>query len=208
MWRRYSHPGTESEYDHGMVSAVLLLALQTHGLIFDGKSLDGWEVVGGGTWTVAEGVLKGHCSKSDEQGVLVYKNPVKDFTAHLEFRISEGNSGFYFRTERIKEQPLLKGMQAEVDAIEDVGGIWETAGRGWVSKPDAALHAKTGFKPGEWTKMDVAAKGTHYTVKLNGTTTVDIDDPAGRKEGFVALQLHGGMEMTVEFRDIHLSESR
>ena len=186
-----------------MVALVAALAMLDP--IFDGKSLKGWEVVGGGKWSVAKGVLKGECTKADEQGILLYEKAVEDFSAHVEFRISDGNSGFYFRTERIKEQPLVKGMQAEIDAIEDVAGIWETAGRGWVSKPDAALHAKTKFKPGEWTTLDVTAVGDHYTIKLNGVTTVDIHDPEGRKEGRVALQLHGGVDMTVEFRKIQLS---
>ena len=105
---------------------TLLTFLVANDKIFDGKTLKGWETVGGGKWTVERGgILKGECSKTDEQGILVYAKPVKDFTARLQFRISDGNSGFYFRTERIKEQPLLKGMQAEIDAIEDVGGIWE-----------------------------------------------------------------------------------
>ncbi|MBX7132113.1 MAG: DUF1080 domain-containing protein [Fimbriimonadaceae bacterium] len=183
---------------------ALLLCIASDTSIFDGRTLNGWEVVGGGKWTVADGVLKGTCTKSDEQGVLIYKKPVRDFNAKLQFRISEGNSGFYFRAERIKEQPLVKGFQAEVDAIEDVGGIWETAGRGWVSKPTAEIHAATKFKPGAWTDMDVSAIGTRYVVKLNGHTTVDIDDPQGRREGCIGLQLHGGVDMTVEFRNLHL----
>lgn len=173
--------------------------------IFDGKTLNGWETVGGGKWTVESGVLKGQCSKADEQGVLVYEKPVKDFTAKLKFRISGGNSGFYFRAERIQAQPLVKGFQAEVDAIEDVGGIWETAGRGWVFKPTAEIHATAKFTPGKWTDMDVSAIGNHYIVKLNGKTITDIEDLQGRTEGCIALQLHGGMDMTVEFRDIYLT---
>lgn len=186
---------------------MFLTLLLVHGgdAIFDGKTLDGWETVGGGKWTVEKGVLKGQCSKADEQGVLLYAKPVKDFTARLQFRISDGNSGFYFRTERVEGQPLLKGMQAEIDAIEDVGGIWETAGRGWVFKPTAEIHKASGFVPGQWTRMDVSAIGDHYVVKLNGKITTDIVDPDGRKDGRVGLQLHGGMDMTVEFRDIHLS---
>ncbi|MEZ0327714.1 MAG: DUF1080 domain-containing protein [Fimbriimonas sp.] len=172
--------------------------------IFDGKSLKGWEVLGGGKWTVQEGVLKGECTKAEEQGVLLYEKPVQDFTAKLQFRISEGNSGFYFRTELVKGQPLVKGFQAEVDAIDDVGGIWETAGRGWVYKPTPEIHAKANFKPGEWTKMEVTALGTRYIVKLNGQLITVIDDPKSRKEGRVALQLHGGVDMTVEFKDIYL----
>lgn len=186
---------------------LLALAIGTN-KIFDGKTLKGWEIVGGGKWTVEKGVLKGECTKADDQGILVYEKPVKDFTARLQFRISGGNSGFYFRCERLKEQPLFKGMQAEIDAIDDVAGIWETAGRGWVYKPTPEVHATTKFKPGEWTKMDVSAIGSHYTVKLNGKTVTDINDPAGRTEGAVGLQLHGGMDMTVEFRDITLNEKK
>ncbi|MBS1715778.1 MAG: DUF1080 domain-containing protein [Armatimonadetes bacterium] len=187
---------------------ALLTALASDA-IFDGRTLNGWEKVGGGTWTVeAGGVLKGVCAQADEQGVLVYKEPVKDFTASFEFRISKGNSGFYFRAERILEQPLVKGFQAEVDAIDDVAGIWETAGRGWVFKPTPETHAKTKFRPGEWSKMDVKAVGPHYTVVLNGQTVTDIEDVQGRREGCVALQLHGGVDMTVEFRKIRLKHVR
>lgn len=183
----------------------VLLAIAASDKIFDGKSLNGWEVVGGGKWTIGRGgVLKGTCTKADEQGVLIYQKPVKDFTAKLEFRISGGNSGFYFRAERVQGQPLVKGFQAEVDAIDDVAGIWETAGRGWVFKPTPEIHAKSKFVPGQWSKMDVSAIGTRYIVKLNGATITDIDDPKGRREGVVALQLHGDMDMTVEFRNIHL----
>jgi hypothetical protein len=182
----------------------LLLVLISREKIFDGKTLNGWEVVGGGKWTVERGVLKGQCGKTDEQGVLVYEKPVKDFRANFQFRISDGNSGFYFRSERIKEQPLVKGFQAEVDAIDDVAGIWETAGRGWIYKPTPAVHATANFKPGQWSKMEVSATGMHYVVKLNGKTITDIEDLQGRQSGVVALQLHGGMDMTVEFKDIYL----
>jgi hypothetical protein len=187
-----------------MLSLMLLLA-SADAKIFDGKTLNGWEVVGGGKWSVAAGILRGECAKADEQGVLVYEKPVKDFTARLQFRISGGNSGFYFRAERVKEQPLVRGFQAEVDAIYDVGGIWETAGRGWVFKPTPEIHATAKFKPGEWTDMSVSAIGDRYIVRLNGKTITDIVDAQGRREGVVALQLHGGMDMVVEFREIYLN---
>lgn len=188
-----------------MLAALLCLTLQpTEDQIFDGKTLAGWEVVGGGTWTVADGVLKGACKQADDQGLLVYKHPVTNFWATFEYRIASGNSGFYFRTERIKEQPLVKGFQAEVDAIDDVGGIWETAGRGWVFKPTLEIHAKAKVKVGEWNTMAVQAIGDHYVIKINGQTITDIRDAEARKTGHVALQLHGGMDMTVEFRELRL----
>ncbi len=189
-----------------MLATLLLLSQHSEPVkIFDGKSLHGWTVVGGGKWTVDSGVLKGVCTKADAQGILVYEKEVENFTAKLQFKISGGNSGFYFRTERTAEQPLVKGMQAEIDAIDDVAGIWETAGRGWVYKPTPEVHARAKFKPGEWSDLYVSAIGTHYIVKLNGEVITDIDDPVGRRKGTVALQLHGDMDMTVEFRNISLT---
>ncbi|MBV6457848.1 MAG: hypothetical protein HONBIEJF_00968 [Fimbriimonadaceae bacterium] len=184
---------------------LALLLIASSEKIFDGKTLAGWEVVGDGKWVVEGGAIKGTCTVADQQGLLVYKKPVKDFHATFQFRISSGNSGFYFRSERTKEQPLIKGFQAEVDAIDDVGGIWETGGRGWVFKPTAEIHAKTRFKPGEWSRMEVTAIGSRYTVKLNGATVTDIVDEKSPRAGIVALQLHGGMDMTVEFKDIELT---
>lgn len=188
-----------------MLTALLLLVADQK--MFDGKTLSGWEVVGGGKWTVEGGAIKGQCAKSDEQGVLVYARPVKDFTAKFQFRITGGNSGFYFRAERINEQPLVRGFQAEVDAIDDVGGIWETAGRGWVSKPSPETHLSAKITPGNWTDMDVSAIGPKYTIKINGKTITDIVEEQGRREGVIALQLHGGMDMTVEFRNLFLRET-
>ena len=92
-----------------------------------------------------------------------------------------------------------------MDAIFDVGGIWETAGRGWVFQPTPEIHATANFKPGEWTDMTVSAIGDRYIVRLNGKTITDITDAQGRRDGCVALQLHGGMDMVVEFREFYLS---
>jgi hypothetical protein len=103
------------------------------------------------------------------------------------------------------EQPLVKGFQAEVDATSDVGGIWETEGRGWIFKPEAATQARTKYVPGRWTKMEVRAIGMHYTVRVAGEKVTDIMDNQGRREGIIALQLHGGMDMTVEFRNVRLT---
>ena len=187
---------------------ALLTLIVANDKIFDGKTLTAWTPVGGGKWTVERGgILRGECLKADDQGILLYEKPVKDFTAHLQFRISKGgNSGFYFRCEKLTAQPLLKGCQAEIDDLDDVAGIWETAGRGWVYKPTSEVHARANFKQADWSTMDVSAIGSHIVVKLNGTTISDIDDPKGNKEGTVGLQLHGGMDMTVEFRDVHLKQ--
>lgn len=172
--------------------------------IFDGKTLDGWTAIGGGTWSVKDGVIAGTSTPDQPQGVLMWKDPVKDFTARLKFRIRAGDSGFYFRTERVESDVIVHGFQVEVDTSRETGGIYETGGRGWVHKPDFALHDKSGYKAGEWTELIVTAVGVHYVVKVNGVTITDMTDPQGRTEGRLALQLHGRLEMDVEYKDIYL----
>ena len=192
------------------LTALTLFALLVAGpqsqevKIFDGKTLDGWTAIGGGTWEVKGGVIAGTSTPDQPQGVLMWKDPVKDFTARLKFRIRAGDSGFYFRTERVEREVIVHGFQVEIDTSLETGGIYETGGRGWVHFPDFKLHEKSGYKAGEWTELIVTAVGTHYIIKVNGVTITEITDPQGRREGRVALQLHSGLEMDVEYKDIYI----
>jgi hypothetical protein len=172
--------------------------------LFNGRDLTGWTALGGGKWTVENGVIKGRSTPDQPQGLLLWKDPVKDFTARCKFRITEGDSGFYFRTERVDNEVLVHGFQVEVDTSFETGGIYETGGRGWVHKPDFSLHDQSGYKPGEWTDLQVTAIGTQYIIRVNGTRITVLNDPQGRTEGRLALQLHGAQNMDVEYKDIYV----
>jgi hypothetical protein len=55
--------------------------------------------------------------------------------------------------------------------------------------------------------MTIIAKGNHLQHFLNGKLTADVtdaDDEKGAKSGVLALQLHRGEAMTIEFKDIRL----
>lgn len=186
-----------------LLAAALLL--QKPLVLFDGKTLDGWTKVGGGEWAVENGAIVGRSKPGQPQGLLVYKYSVKDFTAKCKFKISAGDSGFYFRTDLLEKDPFCAGFQVEIDTSPETGGIYETEGRGWVAFPDAKLHEQSKYRAGEWADLVVTAKGTRYTVLVNGVKITDIDDPIGRKVGRLALQLHGNMEMDVMFKDLTLS---
>jgi hypothetical protein len=192
-----------------LLAAALLFQQDARPLVlFDGETLNGWTKVGGGDWTVEDGAIVGRSKPGQPQGLLVYKYSVKDFTAKLKFKISAGDSGFYFRTDLLEKDPFCAGFQVEIDTSPETGGIYETEGRGWVAFPDAKLHEQSKYKAGEWADLEVAARGTRYLVKVNGVTITDIDDPQGRKVGRLALQLHGDMVMDVMFKDIALTYVR
>ena len=41
-------------------------------------------------------------------------------------------------------------------------------------------------------------------VQVNGKTTAEIRNDPGRRKGQIALQLHGGQDMDVAFKDIEI----
>lgn len=137
-----------------------------------------------------------------EYGHLVSDQSFGDFTIRLKFKALKGNSGLYFRIEE-KGFSGVTGFQAEIDATKDVGGLYETNGRSWVSQPTREAVASW-FKPGEWNEMIVSAKGGHIIVRINGKVSAELPDDSGRKEGRFALQVHGSQDVDVWFKDLEI----
>ena len=174
--------------------------------IFDGKSLAGWHTLPGGKWEARDGMIVGTSSSSEgRHGLLVSDKRYGDFTVRLKFKAVAGNSGLYFRVDEVKSGVGVHGFQAEIDASKDVGGLYETGGRAWVVQPKAEEVA-TWFRPGEWNEMAVSAHGRRIVVHVNGRKTAELKNDPGRLEGHLALQLHGGQDMHVLFKDIEMLE--
>ena len=172
--------------------------------LFDGRSLDGWHTLPGGKWEVKNGVIVGTSSKAEKRhGLLVSDRRYSDFTVRLKFKVIQGNSGFYFRVDKVKSAVGVHGFQAEIDAKNDVGGLYETGGRAWVVKPGPE-EVKKFFKPQQWNQMTVSAHGRRIVVHVNGHKTAELKNDPGRLQGHLALQLHGSKDMNVMFRDIEI----
>ena len=172
--------------------------------LFDGKTLDGWHTLPGGQWKVADGVIVGTSPASEgRHGQLVSDKRYRDFTVRLKFKAVKGNSGLYFRVDKVQGGVGVHGFQAEIDPANDVGGLYETGGRAWVVQPTPE-QVKKYFKPGQWNEMTVTAEGRNVVVHVNGQKSAELKDDPGRTEGHLALQLHGGQDMHVEFKDIEI----
>ena len=75
---------------------------------------------------------------------------------------------------------------------------------GTVTKPEDIQAA---YKLGDWNDMVIIAKGNHLQHYLNGKLTADVTDTdptAGSQSGVLALQIHKGEPMTIQFKDIQL----
>ena len=66
------------------------------------------------------------------------------------------------------------------------------------------------FRLDDWNDVVIIAKGKHIKHYLNGQLVVDFTDEDPKlalSEGILALQLHAGEPMWVEFKNIRLKET-
>ncbi len=197
--------------------------------LFNGETLDGWEG-DRAVWSVRDGAITGQTtaeSKLSENNFLVWKDEVEDFELRLKFRLEGGNSGVYFRAKQRAEGETLRdpivGMQADFDASGRwTGVVMEYLLRGVLAErgekvvideqgnrqvvgttgdPAELLKAVT---LNEWNDYTVLAHRGRIVLKINGATMCELDDRDPRRllRGVLALQVHTGPPMTVQFKDI------
>ena len=175
--------------------------------LFDGTSLDGWTATPGGTWKVVDGAIVGTSPKSERRhGILLSDRQFSDFVVKAKFRLVSGDSGFYFRAGRVNSSVGVHGFQVEVDETQETGGLYETGGRAWVKRPTAEAIKKRAYEIGKWTDLELTARGGDVVVKINGVVSSVLKEDKGRRKGHIGLQLHGGQQMHVEYRDIAIRE--
>jgi type 1 glutamine amidotransferase len=196
--------------------------------IFNGKDLTGW----GGKpefWSVKDGNIVGQTTKENPtkgNTFLIWKDgTVDDFELRLSYRIKGGNSGIQYRSKDLGDF-VVGGYQADIDSGTTYSGInYEERGRGILSQrgnkttigPDgkpsanekigdsAALQGK--LKNEDWNDYRLVAEGNRLRHFINGelfSETVDEQPEKAAKSGILALQLHAGPPMTVEFTNIRI----
>ncbi|MGB0582167.1 MAG: 3-keto-disaccharide hydrolase, partial [Limisphaerales bacterium] len=64
------------------------------------------------------------------------------------------------------------------------------------------------IKSEQWNDYRIVAKGNHLQHFINGVQTVDVIDqgPGNAKSGILALQIHVGPPMIVQFKNIRLKK--
>ena len=186
-------------------------------LLFNGRDLDGWD--GDPVrWKVEDGAIvgssDGHPFKVNT--FLVYKRRTfSDFVLKAAVKLRNHNSGIQFRSELL-EGPgwMVKGYQADCSEVGPERSAWgnfyEERGRGRnvMATPDQGWRkAQSLLRRGGWNEYEILADGPRIRLTFNGTVTVDTRDEQAR-DGIVALQLHAGEEMRVEFRDLKIKVLR
>ena len=174
-------------------------------LLFNGRDLKGWEG-DPALWSVAGGVLigstDGHPIKRNT--FLITKEKFSDFVLKAEIKLRNHNSGIQFRSQA---QPdwVVAGYQADAAEGNWWGSLYDERGKRGVIADGWKGKGQTVVKAADWNQYEITARGNHIQLKLNGLVTAELDDDQAR-EGIIALQLHAGPAMKVEFRNIKLKK--
>lgn len=216
-----------------VLSASVLLSTQLDAQefrsIFNGKDLAGWK--GDMTrWTVKDGAITGTTTKESPLAYnqfLIWDGTVADFEFKAEFRlIGENNSGVQYRSQSIEGSGdfRIKGYQADIHSKSSYTGmLYDEGGRGIVAqrgqrvvvtdKGEKMVVGKTDPVVQEdltkWNSIEIRAVGNHLIHVINGKVTVDITDQETKNQefkGLVALQIHKGKPMVIQFRKLQLRE--
>ncbi|PHX59082.1 MAG: hypothetical protein CK522_00850 [Opitutia bacterium] len=204
--------------------------------LFNGKDLTGWK--GLDFWSVEDGCITGRTTKEKPtkgNTFLVYQDEVADFELTFKYKIVAGNSGVQYRSKLTDEKAfVVAGYQADFEAGKNYSGIlYEEKGRGILAqrgqktvikegaapnKPKIEVAGEVGksaeiqakIKSEDWNDYRIVAQGGRLQHFINGLQTVDVTDETaiGAKKGILALQLHAGPPMVVQFKDLVLKETK
>lgn len=202
--------------------------------LFDGTTLAGWQAADPSYWTVEEGAITGRITKehpSDRNHYLVWQGgALGDFELRLHHRIVSDqpvNGGFQFRSQLFDGQipadcrgyqvdnntrtPWLVRLYDEFGrhtlAMRGERAVYDNAGKRTVT-PLPGSPKPPHFRLEEWHEYELVCRGSTITLAVDGQPVAEVvdDDPAQHDlRGILALQLHSGPPMTVQFKDIRLA---
>jgi len=183
--------------------------------LFDGESFEGWEGDTDDVWRIDDGAISAGSPdhKAARNEFLATTRTFENFDLKLKFRITgtaNVNAGVQFRTRRIPNHHEVSGYQADIG--DDVHGHLydESRRRRMLAVTDDETQKKVLAAVGKdgWQTYRIRAEGNRIQLWLNGVQTVDYteQDRDIERDGVIALQIHGGMQAVIAYKDITIEE--
>ncbi|MFD0894568.1 DUF1080 domain-containing protein [Luteolibacter ambystomatis] len=184
--------------------------------IFDGKTLQGWEMPKGEEkwWRVQDGAITGG-SLEEKTTTNLFLSTAKEYgNFEMKFRIrlikGEGfiNSGMQVRSIREPGQSRMRGYQVDA-GIGYWGDLYDEARRD--VKLSAALDPqalKAAVKDWEWNDYRIVCEGRRIRSWINGVPALDYTEREGKipLDGLIGIQVHSGGKCLVQCKDFTLDE--
>lgn len=198
--------------------------------IFDGRTLEGWHAADMSYWSVDDGAITGKITVQHpltENLYLIWQGgELADFELKLKSRILDSNStnnGFQFRSRELPNHdvagyqvdnqqgsPFLVRLYDEHGrhdlALRGERRTWDENGK-WTSDKIEAAAGPADFKLEDWHEYHLTCVGERLTLAVNGKLQAEVLDRDPNNfdaQGILALQLHSGGPVTVQFKDIRL----
>ena len=221
---------TYSSPPHPVASAAVTVKPDENGFqhLLTGNRLNQW-AGNPQYWSMKDGVLTGVTNGSLKMNrFITWKgSTIRNFDLRVKVKVSEGgNSGLQYRGHPSPERGLdvVTGYQCDVVANNpDYNGmLYEEKGRRILSHTgEKVIVDETGqswvvgkfpvkeFAPGEWHEYRVLVKGNHHQHWINGHPTanlLDFDEDGRSLEGVLAVQVHVGPAMEVQYKDMRIKQ--
>jgi hypothetical protein len=180
-------------------------------LLFNGKDLSGWSG-DPRLWKVENGAIVGTTDGNPIQAntFLICEKPFSDFDLKADVKLRNHNSGIQFRSVQLPGPGwIVSGLQADFSEDGESlawGNLYEERGRGraLMKTPDEGWQVgRKVYHKGDWNTFEIRAEGNRMRIWLNGAMTIDVTDDKAHS-GVIALQLHRGDPMRVEFRNMRI----
>ena len=185
-----------------------------------GGTLDAWTIPSD-RWHIENDAIVASTDgeKLDLPEWLYTKQRWGDFIFTCELKLTgddRRNTGIYYRLTPF----LFEGYKTfeapsgyEFDAGKPRPGksnFWGSLGD-WYARKSLRIFAdqeiiERAYRPGDWNRMTLRARGNRLEYWINGIKVMDYrdPDPSGAREGLIGLQIHDGSVMQLAYRNIHV----
>ncbi|MFM8496691.1 MAG: DUF1080 domain-containing protein [Planctomycetia bacterium] len=169
--------------------------------IFNGRDFTGWKREEGPFWRVEDGVLVGENDAAMRGSMLYTDRDYGDFVVELEFRAAgEVDSGIMVRKPELQVQIGVSRSLKRDMTCSFYTGHYPEEGR--------ATRAPELLQPGGWNRVRLEARGDTFTVWLNGEQVSRYTGETSAHPAPIGLQIHRGLPMKIEFRNIRVGVPR
>jgi hypothetical protein len=171
--------------------------------IFNGRDLTGWKSTGPALfWRVEDGVIVGENDEKLTGNYLWTEKSYGDFVLEFDVRwTGEIDSGVEFREPKIQ---LQLGVSRSLK--RDMSGSFYVGKPGYPEAGQAKEAAKLMHPQGQWNTFRLEASGPTFTVWINGQQAVQYTNENFPGAGPIRLQIHGGLKMKVEYRNLRAAD--
>ncbi len=173
--------------------------------IFNGRDLTGWQSPGANPfWRVESGVLIGENDEKNTGNMLWTEQSYGDFVLEFDVRwTGEVDSGVEFREPKIQLQlGISRSLKRDMSGSFYISKAADPSRVGYPEAGQAKEAARLLHPAGQWNTFRLEARGPTFTVWINGQPAARFTDQIFPGSAPLGLQIHPGLKMKAEFRNI------